>query len=52
MTCQEQIAARIADGEVIDEFQEAGPMTLVDLRKLAIRKQFKIRFRCATAWSA
>jgi hypothetical protein len=24
VTCQEQIAARIADGEVIDEYQEAG----------------------------
>jgi len=24
VTCQERIAARIADGEVIDEFQEAG----------------------------
>ena len=24
VTCQEQIAVRIADGEVIDEFQEAG----------------------------
>ncbi len=53
VTCQEKIAARIADGEVIDEFQEAEPMTLVGPAQTGDPQAVQNPLSpCATAWSA